>query len=265
MSQLAELAKSFLWEPFFPVNLEDTLFHVLLVLSAHLLHVVPVMERPDSHIIGLATQNAVIELLLQSDGLEWFDNIATKPISDFRFDNAEHVDHVYGDESLEQALRILFRSQAGAIAVFNKGTRKLIGCFGRNDVHLFMDNNLFDNRKNLTMGKFIQTEIAISATEGDMGELNLRNHLRTRMDFPVTNKKSDTLKEAMRNMTKNRSDYSFLVDDSGNAIGVITIRDVITQFAPPCMNSSIHGVGFFDFALEQVGCQVKNQTVVCER
>ncbi|KAI3978841.1 hypothetical protein MKX01_016016 [Papaver californicum] len=55
-TKVVELAKSFLWDPFFPVYLEDTLFHVLLLLSKHRLHVVPVVEQSNSQVTGFITQ-----------------------------------------------------------------------------------------------------------------------------------------------------------------------------------------------------------------
>ena len=42
----------------------------------------------------------------------------------------------------------------------------------------------------------------------------------------------------------------------------MTLRDIILQFAPPCVDSSIGGGGFFELALEQSGCSVKNGTIV---
>jgi len=55
--QVGELAKSYLWDPFFPVHLDDTLFHVLLLLSNHhRLQVVPVIERSNFQGIGFVTQ-----------------------------------------------------------------------------------------------------------------------------------------------------------------------------------------------------------------
>lgn len=56
MNQVGELAKSFLWEPFFPVHLDDTLFHVLMLFAKHRIQVVPVIERFDSHVIGFVSQ-----------------------------------------------------------------------------------------------------------------------------------------------------------------------------------------------------------------
>lgn len=54
--QVGELAKSFLWNPFFPVSLDDTLLHVLLLLSKHRVQVVPVVDQSHLQVIGFVTQ-----------------------------------------------------------------------------------------------------------------------------------------------------------------------------------------------------------------
>ncbi|KAG7976024.1 hypothetical protein I3843_06G127700 [Carya illinoinensis] len=142
-TKVGELAKSFLWNPFFPVHLDETLFRVLLLLSKHPLQVVPVIDRANSNVTGFITQNAVIQLLLQSSGLEWFDSIANKPLSEFRFENEEHVVHVYGDQSIAEALHVLWRSRIGAIAVLNRETNRLVGSIRCSDIYLLIENETF--------------------------------------------------------------------------------------------------------------------------
>lgn len=97
------------------------------------------------------------------------------------------------------------------------------------------------------------------------GILRLKSNFLPRMDSPGTNKKTDTLMQVMKNMAETKSTFSFLVDDLQHVIGVLTPRDVIIQFAPPCIDSTIHGVGFFESALEQTGCCVKDGTLVCNQ
>ncbi|CAN0866516.1 SNF1-related protein kinase regulatory subunit gamma-1 [Linum grandiflorum] len=222
--------------------------------------------------------NAVIQLLLQSAGLEWFDAIADRPLSEYR---EEHLKTVYGDQSLSEALHLLWKSQVGVVAVVSRGNGRVIGCIRNSDAYLLVENtNLFSNRKSITAEEFIHTEAAGSAAaDGDdptiqrdlgallsAGTLKLKNAFLPKMDSVVTNKRSDTLKQAMVEMAKTNSSFSFLVDASNRPTGILTSRDVIVQFAPPCMDSSFQGGGFFDFALEQAGCsQDKNGTVVCNR
>ncbi|OMO74326.1 Cystathionine beta-synthase, core [Corchorus capsularis] len=219
------------------------------------------------------TKNAVIQLLLQSDGLAWFDNIAEKPLSEFRFENEENASCVYGDESIAKALHILFKSQIGAIAVISKQTQRLIGSVRSSDVYLLMENDkLFQNREVLTVEEFIHMETrnldSDPTIERDIGALlsagalHLQNSFLPRMDSPVSNKKTDTLKQAMKNVAGTKSNFVFLVDHLQRPVGVLTLRDIILQFAPPSMDSNIQGGGFFESALEQTGCHVKNGTLV---
>ncbi|XP_040944309.1 uncharacterized protein [Gossypium hirsutum] len=255
-------------------NTKDTLFHVLLLISKHRIQVVPVVEQSNLKVTGFVTQNAVIQLLLQSDGLTWFDSIAEKPLSEFRFEN-ESVSFVYGDESIADALHVLFKSQTGAVAVINRQTRMLIGSVRNGDVYLLMENDkIFRDRKVVTVEEFIRIETSDRdpdpTIERDMGALlsagvlQLRNKYRPRMDSPVTNKKTDTLKEAMKNVARTKSDFCFQVDDSQHLLGILTLRDIILQFSPPSMNSNIDGGGFFETALELTGCQIKGGTLVCD-
>ncbi|KAJ7967305.1 SNF1-related protein kinase regulatory subunit gamma-1 like [Quillaja saponaria] len=125
-TKISELAKSFLWESFIPVHIDDTLFHVLLLFSNHRLQVVPVIERSSSQVTGFVTQSAALHLLLQSSGLEWFGKIADKALSEFRFENEEHVSNVLGNQSLLDTLHVLWKNRIGTVAVVDQGTRSLL-------------------------------------------------------------------------------------------------------------------------------------------
>ncbi|CAL1353542.1 unnamed protein product [Linum trigynum] len=273
-TKVGELAKSFLWDPFFPVHPEDTLFHVLLLLCKHQLQAVPVVEESELQVIGFVTQNAVIHLLLQSTGLEWFDAIADKPLSDYC--REEHLVTVYGDQSLAEALHLLWGTQIGVIAVVSRANEKVIGCIRNSDVYILLENDdLFSNRKSITAEEFIHTERNENADcdptiQRDLGALlsagtlKLKNNFLPKMDSVVANKRSDTLKQAMMKLSETNSSFSFIVDQSMRPTGILLSRDVIVQFAPPGMDSSFQGEGFFEFALEQAGCQEKNGAVICD-
>ncbi|KAF2301864.1 hypothetical protein GH714_030009 [Hevea brasiliensis] len=254
-TKVGELAKSFLWDPFFPVNLDNTLFHVLMLLSKHhRLQAVPVIEQSDFQIIGFVTQNAVIQLLLQSSGLEWFDGIADKALSEFRFDSEGRVILVYEDHSLAEAIHILWESRIGSVAVVNRETKKLIGCLRNSDVYLLLENNeLFNDRRKLTMGEFIHTATAIvnadPTIEPDLEALRLRSSFLPRMYSPVTAKRSNTLKQAMNKLADAKGSFCFLVDDSLQPTGMLTLRDIIIQFSPPCIDSAIHGALKFNIPI----------------
>ncbi|KAJ8767152.1 hypothetical protein K2173_013549 [Erythroxylum novogranatense] len=265
-TKVGELAKSFLWDPFLPVRLEDTLFHVLLLLSKHRVQFVPVIDQSNFQIAGVITQIDVIQLLLQSSGLEWFDGIADKAISEFSIEG-ERFSIVYGDQILAEALRILWESRVGAVPVLDRRSQKLIGCIRDTDIHLLFENNeLFNNRKIRAVEEFIQMEAAKLNSESDQTpEKDLGRVPAPRMNRPVTIRRSTTLKQAMKNLSDTKNSFCFVVDDSEKPVFMITLRDIIVQFAPPCIDSGIHGGGFFETALEQAGCKVKNGTMICDR
>lgn len=125
------------------------------------------------------------------------------------------------------------------------------------------------NRK-LTVGEFIHTQPdeteASTEIDSEVSMIARNLHLKKRsipkMDSPLTNKKSDTLKQLMKDVTERNSRFSFLINENEQVIGLITLRDVILEFAPPCVSSSIDGGGFFQMALEQSGCHVEQGALV---
>ena len=128
---------------------------------------------------------------------------------------------------------------------------------------LFAIKKISDNCR-VTIEEFIQMDTDKSGDNLGIEHLRLRDNSLPSMNSPVTNKKTESLKRVMENMAQTRSSFSFLVDDSQQAVGMITFRDVMVQFAPPCIDSSINGGGFFESAIEQAGCHVENGSVVCK-
>ncbi|KAH9696237.1 hypothetical protein KPL71_023102 [Citrus sinensis] len=99
------------------------------------------------------------------------------------------------------------------MAVVNRGTKRLIGMIRRSDIYLLLENdNLLHKRKTLTAAEFIHIETskpdADSTIEREIGALlsagalRMRNSFLPRMDQPVTNKETDTLKAAMKNLAE---------------------------------------------------------------
>ncbi|ONM39963.1 polypeptide [Zea mays] len=266
-TKIAWLAKLFLWEPFFPVRTHDTLFHAMLLFSKHhRLNVAPVVESMNSSVIGFVTQDAVMELLLQSSGLEWLDKIADKQLSEFRFANVRKPVLVYSDQTLADGLHILSKEKTG-VAVIDRKTSRLIGSLQCSDLYLFLDDStLFSKRTTTTLEELIslnnKTDRKCSTAENSCAPgrniLALRSRQSGMVGLPATNLESDTLKQAMEKLTTLRSSCSFIVDEHGRVQGVVTTRDIISVFSPLCMDSRIDGATFFSAALEQAGCRVEN-------
>ncbi|KAM0945932.1 putative CBS domain-containing protein [Dioscorea sansibarensis] len=271
-TKIGELAKSFLWEPFFPVRSDDTLFHVqLLFAKHHRVRVAPVVESSNSCVVGFVTQYAVVELLLKSSGLEWFDQISDKALSEFRYvgviDRSFRcrisfcsVVHVYADQTLADALHFLWEKQLDGVLVIDQKAKKLTGNLRCGDIHLLLDDDsIFENRKSLTVGQFISSY----ADKTDPPTMASNLNFSPPMNIWITNKKSDTLKQAMENVVSSKSNCTILIKDSGEPEAIVTLRDIISQFSPPLMDSRVDGGGFFRSALEQASCHVEDGMVVC--
>jgi hypothetical protein len=97
------------------------------------------------------------------------------------------------------------------------------------------------------------TEHSRGSETGSLGILSLRSRAQQRAGLSVTNRMSDTLKQAMENLAASGRSCSFIVDEHGHVEGVLTTRDIISVFSPPCMDSRIDGGTFFSAALEQAG------------
>lgn len=80
--QVQSILKSYRWAPFVPVARSSAMLTVLLLLSKYRLRNVPVIEPGKPDIINFITQSAVIEGLEGCRGRDWFDCIASRPISD---------------------------------------------------------------------------------------------------------------------------------------------------------------------------------------
>uniref|UniRef100_A0A0E0C534 CBS domain-containing protein n=1 Tax=Oryza meridionalis TaxID=40149 RepID=A0A0E0C534_9ORYZ len=241
-TKIAWLAKSFLWEPFFPVRSHDTLFHAMLLFSKHRrINVVPVVELMNSSVIGFVTQVR-------------------------KYDQA-----FYSDQTLADALHILSKEKIG-VAVVDRKTSCLIGSIQCSDLYLLLDDSsLFRNRKTLSAEEFVKlksededinTEDSSASDADGQSVLSLRTGQSKTAGLPVTNRKSDTLKQAMEKLTASRSSCSFIVDEHGRVEGVVTARDIISVFSPPCMDSRIDGGTFFSSALAQTGCRVEHGQMI---
>uniref|UniRef100_A0A453F3N3 CBS domain-containing protein n=1 Tax=Aegilops tauschii subsp. strangulata TaxID=200361 RepID=A0A453F3N3_AEGTS len=212
------------------------------------------------------TKNAVMELLLQSSGLEWLDKIADKQLSVFRFANASKPVLVYSDEIVAYAFGVLSKEKTG-VAVIDRKTRRLIGMIQCSDVYLLLDDSsLFSNRKIMSAEEFVKLknkDDKCSTEHSSESEGQSVPSLRSRVQQPVvTHRRSDTLKQAMENLAASGSSCSFIVDEQGHVEGVVAPRDIISVFSPPCMDSRIDGGTFFSAALEQAGCRVENGQII---
>ncbi|KAF9611367.1 hypothetical protein IFM89_031379 [Coptis chinensis] len=83
LPQVKQIIKSFRWAPFLPVATDISMLSVLLLLSKYRLRSVPIIETGNPFVKNFITQSAVVQILQQCKGRDWFDYIAGRPIFDF--------------------------------------------------------------------------------------------------------------------------------------------------------------------------------------
>ncbi|XP_024366318.1 SNF1-related protein kinase regulatory subunit gamma-1 isoform X1 [Physcomitrium patens] len=230
-TQVSTMASSFRWGPFFPVRPEDTLLHVLLILSKHRLKAVPVVDAESSKCVrAFITQNVALHLLLQCEGLPWFETIAGKEIRNAGFEteyNAEQLVFVHGDETLVTALHAMWKYRISGVPILDRPSKRLIGNIRYCDLLILLeDAQVFSKRNELLAQDFLKEHadddgdhLQGTPLQEDFGAaisaaaLSLANVKTPPMQDPVTFSSSDTMKEAMQKLFRARSDRGFIVDD----------------------------------------------------
>lgn len=86
--------------------------------------------------------------------------------------------------------------------------------------------------------------IAISAATLSLGCFKLPP-----MREPVTSTMDDNLKHTIKKLVSARGDRSFMIDENRRLIGVITLCDIMCQFAPPLGEQPDRWGDLFDNAL----------------
>lgn len=193
--------------------------------------------------------------------------------SSIRFDNMNAV-QIYGDQNMVEAIQLLWESKHGVIAVVERDTERLIGSVRSNDLYLLLeDKDLYGDRKNLKVDRFIQLDaikgesnFTTEETTSGRRSLEKKSVGPAAMVSPVTCRKTDSLKKVMKQLADTGSNFSFLTDEWCNRLeGLITSNEIMVQFAPPCMDSRIGGSGFFISALDQAGRNINGETMVCNQ
>ncbi|XP_065863081.1 SNF1-related protein kinase regulatory subunit gamma-1-like [Euphorbia lathyris] len=226
--------KSYRWAPFFPVATESSMLNVLLLLSKYRLRNVPVMEPGSPDIKNFITQTAVVQGLEKCKGRDWFDCIASRPISDFGlpFMSSDEVVSIQKDELILEAFKRMRDHHIGGLPAVEGPQKKIVGSISIRDIrHLLLEPQLFKNFRQLRVMDFM---ITVSSNK-EVG----------RVLPPITCKTDVTLGGVIDRLASNSIHRIYVVAGDGNeVVGVITLRDVISCFIYEPPNHSDDYFGF---------------------
>lgn len=213
------IVKSNRWTPFLPVQPNDSMLIVLLLLSKYRLRSVPVIEIDKPSIKNMITQMAVIQGLAQCKGRDWFDPIARKSVSEIGlpFMSPDKVICIGGDELVLEAFKCMHENQIGGLPVVQGSTKKIIGNISMRDIQfLLLHRELFSKFRQLTALDFMRTVVSTRDSSFMMP--------------PITCKSDTPLGDVIEVLAEKDIHRIHLVDEQDELCGVITSRDVISCF-----------------------------------
>ncbi|CAK7328472.1 unnamed protein product [Dovyalis caffra] len=221
---VGSILKSYRWTPVLPVATNSSMLSVLLLLSKYRLRNVPVIEPGKPDIKNFITQSAVIQGLERCKGRDWFDCIAGQTISDagLPFMSADEVISVQSNELILESFKKMKENKIGGLPVVEGPNKKIIGNLSIRDIkHLLLEPELFSNFRQHRVVDFMNT---ISTTK-ETG----------RVVPPITCKPDATLGSLIHTLASKSVHRIYVVNQSEEVMGVITLRDVISCFVhePP--------------------------------
>lgn len=80
--QVRDISGSFRWAPFLALQSSNSFLTMLLLLSKYKMKSVPVVDLGEGKIDNIITQSAVIHMLAECAGLQWFESWGTKKLSE---------------------------------------------------------------------------------------------------------------------------------------------------------------------------------------
>lgn len=79
---MSDIVGHFRWGPFLPIQPDDSLLTLLLLLARYRLKNVPVVVSGQPEVVNIVTQATVVEVLRGCEGMEWFDRVGDKRLEE---------------------------------------------------------------------------------------------------------------------------------------------------------------------------------------
>ncbi|XP_050376424.1 SNF1-related protein kinase regulatory subunit gamma-1 [Argentina anserina] len=222
-TQVRDISGSFRWAPFLALQTENTFLTMLLLLSKYKMKSVPVVDLGEGKIDNIITQAAVIHMLAECAGLQWFESWGTKKLSEIGLPvmTADSIVKVYEDEPVLQAFKLMRKKKVGGVPVIESGGNKAVGNISLRDVQFLLTApEIYHAYRSITAKNFLTA---------------VRSHLEKQDEFyplvstMVTCKRDDTIKDLIMKLDSEKIHRVYVVGDNGDLEGVITLRDIISR------------------------------------
>ncbi|KAM1433142.1 hypothetical protein ACFX1R_016464 [Malus domestica] len=222
-TQVRDISGSFRWAPFLALQSSNSFLTMLLLLSKYKMKSVPVVDLGDGKIDNIITQSAVIHMLAECTGLQWFESWGKKKLSELGLPmmTANCIVKVYEDEPVLQAFKLMRKKRVGGVPVIENGGSKAVGNISLRDVQFLLTApEIYHDYRSITAKNFL------TAVES---HLEKHQEVYPMLSTMVTCKRDDTIKDLILMLDSKKIHRVYVVDDDGNLEGVITLRDIISR------------------------------------
>ncbi|KAH7299057.1 hypothetical protein KP509_25G070800 [Ceratopteris richardii] len=225
-TKVKDIAGSFRWAPFVPIQNSDNLLTLLLLLSKYRVKNLPVVESGEGRIENFITQSAVIRMLSECIDFPWFESLGAKPLSEIGLPRMKHdkLVKVEEDQPILEAFQLMQKKSVDAVPVVAKGGIHLVGNISMRDIEfLLVVPEIYKTDRLLTVKDFL-----------DITENHLKKSANDKDQSFLTHVVTCTEQEATRDVILKLNKYHihrvYVANEEGNAVGVVTMRELISKF-----------------------------------
>ncbi|KAK2355966.1 SNF1-related protein kinase regulatory subunit gamma-1 [Trifolium repens] len=222
-TKVGDISGTFRWAPFLALERSNSFLTMLLLLSKYKMKSVPVVDLGAGRIDNIITQPAVIHMLAECVGLQWFESWGTKELSDVGLPlvTPQQIIKVYEDEPVLQAFKEMRRKRVGALPVIERGGTKPVGNISLRDVQFLLTApEIYHDYRAVTVKDFLSAVRSY---------IEKNKNIFTMSGEFVTCKKDCKVKDLIQLLDKEKLHRVYVVDDEGNLEGLITLRDIISR------------------------------------
>ncbi|CAK9197873.1 unnamed protein product [Sphagnum jensenii] len=218
-TKVSEITRSYRWAPFLPIQQNDSMLTVLLMLSKFRLRSIPVVDIDNNIVENIITQSGVVLGLSQCRGRDWYDNLAGKSLHQLGLPvmKSNQVVSVDASKLVLEAFILMKEKRIGGLPVVEGPEQHLVGSISVRDVHfLLLQPELFAKRKELTVVNFIKM---VTEIEPETGMLP-----------PTTCENTAELGNVIDTLASKKLPRIHIVNKNNQLVGVVTLRDIIGCF-----------------------------------
>ncbi|KAL4344484.1 hypothetical protein AHAS_Ahas11G0183000 [Arachis hypogaea] len=228
-TKVCDISGTFRWAPFLALERSNSFLTMLLLLSKYKMKSVPVVDLGADRIDNIITQSAVIHMLAECAGLQWFESWGTKSLSEVGLPlvTPDQIIKVYEDEPVLQAFKLMRKKRIGGVPVMDRDQGKAVGNISLRDVQflltapeIYHDYRCSLNHRSITVKDFV------TAVRSYLEKNKDANPMSSEL---VTCKIHCTIKDLIKLLDDEKIHRVYVVDDDGNLQGLITLRDIISR------------------------------------